>query len=60
MSVNLMISKIYCNFIVLKHKTLQTKIAMIIEDKIFASSRDFRNILYGRRFESSAPLFILC
>ncbi len=30
----MVISKIYCNFIVLKYKEIQTKIAMITEDKI--------------------------
>ena len=29
-----MISEIYCNFIMLKYKEIQTKIAMITEDKI--------------------------
>ena len=34
MSINLVISKICCNFKVLIYKQLQTKIAMITEDKV--------------------------
>ena len=34
MLINLVISEICCNFIVLKYKEIQTKIAMITEDKI--------------------------
>ena len=44
MSVNLVISEICCNFIVLNYKELQTKIAMITEDKvteIFCMADDF-------------------
>ena len=44
MSINLVISKICCNFKVLIYKQLQTKIAMITEDKvteIFCMADDF-------------------
>ena len=44
MSINLVISEIYCNFKELKYKQLQTKIAMITEDKvteIFCMADDF-------------------
>ena len=44
MSINLVISKICCNFKVLIYKQLQTKIAMITEDKvteIFYMADDF-------------------
>ena len=44
MSINLVISKICCNFKVLIYKQLQTKIAMITEDKvteIFCMSDNF-------------------
>ena len=34
MSINLVISEIYCNFKELIYKQLQTKIAMITEDKV--------------------------
>ena len=44
MSINLVISKICCNFKELKYKQLQTKIAMTTEDKvieIFCMADDF-------------------
>ena len=44
MSINLVISEICCNFKELKYKQLQTKIAMITEDKvteIFCMADDF-------------------
>ena len=44
MSINLVISKICCNFKMLIYKQLQTKIAMITEDKvteIFCMADDF-------------------
>ena len=44
MSINLVISEICCNFKVLIYKQLQTKIAMITEDKvteIFCMADDF-------------------
>ncbi len=40
----MVISEIYCNFIMLKYKEIQTKIAMITEDKItefFCMADDF-------------------
>ena len=35
MLIDLVTSEICCNFIVLKNKGLQTKIAMVTEDKVF-------------------------
>ena len=69
MSINLVISKICCNFKVLIYKQLQTKIAMITEDKvteIFCMADDFCKFFhamtakYGSSGFWSDKVFYLC
>ena len=69
MSINLVISEICCNFKELKYKQLQTKIAMITEDKvkeIFCMADDFCKFFhamtakYGSSGFWSDKVFYLC